>query len=371
MVAGRKANKRPSMFEVAKLAGVSHQTVSRVINNSPDVSPSTRAKVQRAIEQLDYRPSNSARALASHRSRTIGLIAGGQNFYGPISAIGAIESIARSHGLFMSVMMVHEALCTQKEFDDLCCTFDEQNVDAFIFLTPTDVMFSAACRTQISRPRVLITSAHGGMGVQEELRLLRPADRRKVALVGIDQWGAMEDVMHILKARGHRSALYFAGPREWRDAFTRLTAWNKLCATNAVNSVTVQCKTWEGGEAYAKMNHVLENIGRSGGRLPSAVVTANDAQAMGVARAMHEHGVRIPQDVSLVGFDDMPGVDNMFPPLTTVRQDFGTLGQLAMREVLYLLGEGAEPGYASSQHGVGLVPAKLVQRSSVGVAASR
>ena len=217
----------------------------------------------------------------------------------------------------------------------------------------------------------MITSAHGGMGVQEELRLLRPADRRKVALVGIDQWGAMEDVMHVLKARGHRSALYFAGPREWRDAFTRLAAWNKLCATNAVNSVTVQCKTWEGGEAYAKMNHVLENIGRSGGRLPSAVVTANDAQAMGVARAMHEHGVRIPQDVSLVGFDDMPGVDNMLPPLTTVRQDFETLGQLAMCEVLYLLGEGAEPGYASSQHGVGLVPAKLVQRSSVGGASSR
>ena len=268
-------------------------------------------------------------------------------------------------------MMVHEALCTQKEFDDLCRTFDEQNVDAFIFLTPTDVMFSAACRARISRPRVLITSAHGGMGVQEELRLLRPADRRKVALVGIDQWGAMEDVMHVLKARGHRSALYFAGPREWRDAFTRLAAWNKLCATNAVNSVTVQCKTWEGGEAYAKMNHVLENIGRSGGRLPSAVVTANDAQAMGVARAMHEHGVRIPQDVSLVGFDDMPGVDNMLPPLTTVRQDFEALGQLAMCEVLYLLGEGAEPGYASSQHGVGLVPAKLVQRSSVGGAVDR
>ena len=86
----------------------------------------------------------------------------------------------------MSVLLVHEALCTQKEFDDLCRTFDEQNVDAFIFLTPTDVMFSAACRAQVNRPRVLITSTHGGMGVQEELRLLRPADRRKIALVGID-----------------------------------------------------------------------------------------------------------------------------------------------------------------------------------------
>ena len=96
------------MFEVAKLAGVSHQTVSRVINDSPDVSDATRTKVQDAIKALDYRPSNSARALASHRSRTIGLIAGGMKFYGPISAISAIEMMARKHGLFMSVMMVHD-----------------------------------------------------------------------------------------------------------------------------------------------------------------------------------------------------------------------------------------------------------------------
>jgi DNA-binding LacI/PurR family transcriptional regulator len=92
MVTSRKPSKRPSMFEVAKLAGVSHQTVSRVINDSPDVSDATRARVQAAIDQLGYRPSNSARALASRRSRTIGLIAGGLKFFGPISSISSIES---------------------------------------------------------------------------------------------------------------------------------------------------------------------------------------------------------------------------------------------------------------------------------------
>ncbi|KFJ02222.1 LacI family DNA-binding transcriptional regulator [Bifidobacterium thermacidophilum] len=371
MATGQQANKRPSMFEVARLAGVSHQTVSRVINDFPGVSPATRAKVQRAIEQLDYRPSNPARALASRKSRTIGLIAGGREFYGPISSIGAIESIARSHSMFMSVLLVHEATCTQKEFDDLCRILDEQNVDAFIFLTPTDVMFSAACRAQVIWPRVLLTSTHGGMGLEEELRLLRPSDRRKIALAGIDQWSAMKDVMGLLKTLGHRSALYFAGPREWRDAATRLAAWNDLCAADAMNSVTIQCDSWDGSEAYARMNHVLEDIGRSGGKLPTAVVASNDAQAMAVARALHEHGMRIPQDVSVVGFDDMPGVDNMYPPLTTVRQDFEMLGQQAMREVLFLLGEGDKPQYASVQHGVGMVPAKLIRRSSVGVAPNR
>ena len=331
-MAGKRnaGNKRPSMFEVAKLAGVSHQTVSRVINHSPDVSDATREKVQKAIDQLGYRPSNSARALASHRSRTIGLIAGGQHFYGPISTISAIETMARQHGLFVTVSMVHEALCSQEEFDDLCRTFDEMNVDAFIFLTPTDVMFSAACRTRIAQPRVIVTSTHGGIDVQDGLRLMKSADRRRVSVVGMDQWSAMADVMHLVVEYGHRSVLYFAGPKEWRDAATRLLAWNKLCAANAVNSVTVQCETWESSEAYGKMNHILDNIGRTGGNLPTCMVCAND------------------------------------PPLTTVRPGFEQLGVAAMRETLYLLGAGEENSFGSSQHGVGLVSAQMVNRSSLG-----
>lgn len=267
--------------------------------------------------------------------------------------------------------MVHEALCSQTEFDELCSTFDEMNVDAFIFLTPTDVMFSAACRAQITQPRVIVTSTHGNVSVQDGLRLMKPADRRRVSVVGVDQWAAMADVMHLVVEHGHRSVLYFAGPKEWRDAATRLMAWNNLCAANTVSSVTVQCETWESTEAYGKMNHILENIGRTGGNLPTCMVCANDSQAVGVARALHEHGMRIPQDVSLVGFDDMPAMDNMYPPLTTVRPDFEQLGIAAMRETLFLLGEGDENSFASSQHGVGLISAKVIGRTSLGTASRR
>ncbi|OZG64519.1 LacI family transcriptional regulator [Bifidobacterium hapali] len=366
-----RGTKRPSMFEVAKLAGVSHQTVSRVINDSPDVSDTTRARVQAAIKQLDYHPSNSARALASRRSRTIGLIAGGMRFFGPISAISSIETVARQHGLFMSVMMVHEALCTQQEFEELCGTFNEQNVDAFIFLTPTDVMFEAACRTQVSQPCVFLTSTHGTLGVSEGQRLVRARGRGRFSMMGVDQWGAMEEVVRLLGEYGHRRALYFAGPSEWRDAATRLDAWVKTTRSKSISSVTVRCETWDSSEAYARMNHVLDSIGQSGGVLPSVVVCANDSQAVGVARALHEHDVRIPQDVSLVGFDDMPAMDNMYPPLTTVRPDFEQLGSVAMRETLHLLGVGDEVTFSSSAHGVGLIAAKVVNRSSLGPAARR
>ena len=330
MVTSRKPSKRPSMFEVAKLAGVSHQTVSRVINDSPDVSDATRARVQTAIDQLGYRPSNSARALASRRSRTIGLIAGGLKFFGPISSISSIESMAREHGLFMSVMMVHEALCAQADFDNLCDTFNEQNVDAFIFLTPTDVMFAAACRARVTQPRVIVTATHGQMTVREGLGLISTENKRRTALVGIDQWGAMAKVVALLGEYGHKSALYFAGPNEWRDAHTRLDAWRKLAASRSIDSQIVRCHTWDASEAYAHMNHLIDEYGRRGAALPTAVVAANDNQAVGIMRALHEHGLRIPQDISVVGFDDMSGVDNMYPPLTTVHPDFEGLGVAAM-----------------------------------------
>ncbi|MEE1296057.1 MAG: LacI family DNA-binding transcriptional regulator [Bifidobacterium sp.] len=369
--ARRVSDGKPSIFGVAERAGVSHQTVSRVINNSPNVAPKTREKVLAAIEELGYRPSNSARALASRRTRTIGLIAGGQRFYGPISALASIEATARAHDMFVSVAMVHEALCTQEDFDSLCGMFEQQGVDAFIFLTPTDTMFRDACRAKVRQPRTIITSTHGAMSVDEGLRLLTPDERRKVSLVGVDQWGGMAGLMDRVRKYGHRNVLFFAGPAEWRDAATRLAAWNALCAQNAVSSITVQCKDWDSGEAYQRMNHILDNIGANGGRLPTCVVCSNDPMAMGVIRALLEHGVRVPQDVSVTGFDDMTGTENLYPPLTTVRQDFDELGTMAMREVLYLMGEGSEPGYGTSRHGVGLVPADVILRQSLRQAAQR
>ena len=195
---------------------------------------------------------------------------------------------------------------------------------------------------------------------------MKSADRRRVSVVGMDQWSAMADVMHLVVEYGHRSVLYFAGPKEWRDAATRLLAWNKLCAANAVNSVTVQCETWESPKRTATMNHTPRQHRPHRRQSATCMVCANDSQAVGVARALHEHGVRVPQDVSLVGFDDMPAMDNMFPPLTTVRPGFEQLGVAAMRETLYLLGAGEENSFGSSQHGVGLVSAQMVNRSSLG-----
>ena len=168
-------------------------------------------------------------------------------------------------------------------------------------------MRGAGSQAQISQQRVIVTSTHGGVSVQDGLRRITSTGRGHVSVVGVDQWGAMADVMRMVSEYGHRSVLYFAGPKEWRDAATRLLAWNKLCGANAISSVTVQCESWDATEAYGKMNHVLDNIGRTGGELPTCVVCANDSQSVGVARALPAPGVRIQQAVSVGGFDDMPG----------------------------------------------------------------
>ncbi len=472
------------------------------------------------------------------------MIAGGQRFSGPVTALSSIEATARAHTRFVSVAMVHEAECTHSEFDDLCGRFMQQGVDAFIFLTPTDEMFQVACRAKVTQPCVIITSTHGGVSVGEGrfmqqgvdafifltptdemfqvacrakvtqpcviitsthggvsvgegmfmqqgvdafifltptdemfqvacrakvtqpcviitsthggvsvgegmrmlnarrhrrvslvgvdqwggmaavmvtqpcviitsthggvsvgegMRMLNARRHRRVSLVGVDQWGGMAAVMRLIRKYGHRNVLFFAGPSQWRDAHTRLLAWNKLCAENKVNSVTVQCGDWEsadayrrmnhildnigsnGGrnsvtvqcgdwesaDAYRRMNHILDNIGSNGGRLPTCAVCSNDVMAIGVIRALHEHGVRVPDDMSVTGFDDIPGMSNMYPPLTTVRQDFDDLGVMAMKEALFLMGDGDEPGYPASYHGVGLVSADLIVRQSVRAAPRR
>lgn len=354
------------MLDVARMAGVSHQTVSRVINGSPDVAPETRARVRRAIAALGYRPSNAARALASHRTRTVAVVAGGLWRPGAVDMLAAVSGTARAHGLFTTMSMVDADLCTDADMVALCDDFTQQGVDALVVLAPTDVMVRAACRLDTPLPRVIVTSTHGQASLRDMMSSMRGESRRRSAVVGSDDWGAVAAVMRLVIGYGHRSALYFAGPRAWRGATTRLLAWKTLAAEASLPNAVVPGNSWDAGEAYARMNHALERIGAAGGAVPTVVVTSSDGQAMGVARALHEHGLRIPQDVSLVGFGDYPAMSAMMPPLSTLRPDFAQIGSAALREAVWLLGEGPEVGYATSIHGAGLIPARMVRRASLG-----
>ncbi|WP_169275901.1 LacI family DNA-binding transcriptional regulator [Bifidobacterium moraviense] len=357
------------MFEVARLAGVSHQTVSRVINDSPDVSDATRAKVEAAIAQLGYRRSNSARALASNRSRTVGLIACSINFFGPINTLASIETGVRRHDMFLSVAIVPRAEFERQGFDSAARSFSEQDVDALICIAPTDKTLLSALRMSTTIPRILLTSSHGTFASDEAVAL--GGTGGPLAFIGIDQWSAMRDVATLLHDLGHRDALYLTGAKGWRDAVTRHMAWDHYAAKLGIASRTLDVDSWDASAAYAATTEALDGYLSSGQPVPTAIVTANDNQAAAVMRALHEHGLRIPQDVSVVGFDDIPGADNFYPPLTTVHPQFDQVGVKATGALLSLLGEGDAPEFDRTAHGMGLVPADLATRDSTGPAPSR
>ena len=362
-------NKRPSMFEVARLAGVSHQTVSRVINHSPDVSDATRAKVKQAIAQLGYRRSNSARALASNRSRTVGLIACSIDFYGPISTLASIELGVRHHDMFLSVVIVPQQEFERKGFDSAGRSFSEQDVDALVFIAPTDATLLAALRMDTVVPRIIITSTHGAVTVDEAVAL--SGTKGPVSFIGIDQWTAMHNIADMLHGFGHRDTMYLTGPSNWRDAASRRLAWEHYCAKLGMATRILDVDSWDSGKAYLALNETLDACQSAGEQPPTAIVCANDNQAVGAIRALHEHGLRIPEDVSVVGFDDIPGADNFYPPLTTVHPHFTEVGIKATASMLSMLGAADAPQFDRTAHGSGLVLADLTVRDSTGPAPAR
>ena len=360
------AGKRVSIFEVAKAAGVSHQTVSRVINHSPNVSPATRAKVQAAIDRMGYRPSSAARALATQRTRTIALIAGGVSYFGPLSTIASIEGMARKHDLYVSISILNDHEYTQDAFEQVANACLEQGVEAFVFVAPTEPMVQAALGARIKVPRVLLTSSHGDADIDAAI-----AKSHNIACLGIDQWGAMRTIAKHLSALGHTRALYLAGPFDWRDATTRRDAWAQESKAAGIDSTVINVDSWSGEDAYQRMGAYLNALADPKADLPTAIVAANDMQALGARRALYDHGFSVPHDVSLVGFDDMPGVDNALPPLTTISPDFPNLGVVAMGTVLSMMGGGENTMDLPLHHGVGVIGAPLVVRESTAAPAAR
>jgi DNA-binding LacI/PurR family transcriptional regulator len=187
-------------------------------------------------------------------------------------------------------------------------------------------MVEAALSANIAQPRVILTSA------------AHPAleHDRQIRLIGIDQVSAARNVIDYLSDLGHRECLFFSGPQDWGDAARRLEAWQERSRQLGWMSKTVHMKSWDASEAYEKAVAMLGNMKPDD--LPTAVVTSNDLQAFGVCKALHEAGVRVPEQVSVVGFDDVPGSDFHTPSLTTVRPDFDALGRTAMQELLGMLG---------------------------------
>ncbi len=322
------------MADVAKAAGVSHQTVSRVLNGMPGVRPETRDRVLEVVTELGYRRNLAARLLASTRSKTVGVVTWGTSQFGPANVLLALEAAARQTPYRLETINVTSM--STEAFRDAVDQLLERVVEAMIVIVPHETILREAQSLNLDIPTVVVEG-----------------DLSRVPLtVGVDNvQGARLATAHLLSL-GHETVVHMSGPMGWAEAHARRDGWR---AELEAQDRRVPPLRW-GGDWSASSGYLT---GRSLAREPdvTAVFVANDQMALGFVRALHEQGRRVPEDVSVVGFDDLPESQFFLPALTTVRQDFAELGQRAMNVLSRVLDGEREPT-------ADLVPTTLVVRES-------
>lgn len=325
------------MRDVARLAGVSNQTVSRVLNAHPHVRDDTRRRVLAAVQALDYRRNQAARTLVTRRSGTLGIIAYESALYGPTSMLYAIEGAARSAGYFVSVAGLRNL--DRRSVLDAVDRLRQQSVEGIIAIAPKPVV--AGALAQVSDGLAVV----GVGGGQDEA----------VPSVQIDNdAGARLATQHLLRL-GHATVHHVAGPADWPEATERADGWRAALHADGRPSPYAAPGTWTAQAGYTQGRRLALD------RSVTAIFCASDQIALGVLRALHEAGRRVPDEVSVVGFDDTPDAEYFLPPLTTVRQDFAALGR---RSVDLLLAQLDATGHRPTPERVLLIPQLVVRASS-------
>ena len=339
-----------NIFDVARLAGVSHQTVSRVLNELPNVRPATRQRVEQAIKQLRYTPSQAARALVTRRSRTIGLITTGGPDYGPSSTALGFNEAARDarYAVSMASMLESDPASLRQAVELLL----RQNVEAIVLIAAHRGALDAVRGIELGVPLVAVESSR----------------RDGFHSVSIDQYQGARILVDHLVGLGHRRIAHLAGPADSVDALERVRGWRDALSEHGLVAREPLVGDWTPASGFRLGRELVADLGvgdgddgRSGervGELFTAVFAANDQMALGVIHALSERGLRVPDDVSVVGFDDIPEAEHFAPPLTTMRQDFPELGRTIMSTLLEVLSDADSVGVVRS------VPQLVVREST-------
>jgi DNA-binding LacI/PurR family transcriptional regulator len=330
-----QGTRSPAMTDVARLAGVSHQTVSRVLNGHPNVKEQTRLRVRAAIAELGYRPNRAARALVTGRSQLIGVVAQNTTLYGPASLLAAFERVAAEAGFAVGVRSVSTldresiAAAVERHLD--------QRVAGLVVIAPVASADEALAEMPSGVPLVTVD------GDPERAR----------ALVTVDQVAGARAATEYLLRAGHRTVWHVSGPPDWYDAAGRVDGWRQALRAAAAEIPPLVPADWSAAAGYAA-GQMLARMSEV-----TAVFAANDHLALGILRALSERGRRVPAEVSVVGFDDVPEAAYFIPPLTTVRPDFVAVAQAGLD---LLLAQMENPDRAPGRF---VVAPALVVRDSV------
>lgn len=304
--------------DVARRAGVSHQTVSRVINGHPSLRTETRARVLAAMEELSFRPNRAARALVTSRSTTIGVLVSKGFEYGPAASLQAIDSAAREAGYGVDV--AHLDAVDDGSIRSALDRLLAHGVDGLIILAPQTQTLGEIEHLSITLPFVTVHSAEG----HDDHRL------------AVDQSGGAALATRHLIDLGHRRIAHIAGPDGWFETEARIRGYRTALQDAGLEPEPLLSGTWTAESGFRAGRTLLTDVSADG---VTAVFASNDQMALGLLHALREGGRRVPNDVSVVGFDDVPEAAHYQPPLTTVRQDFPELGRRCVARLLGLIGD--------------------------------
>jgi LacI family transcriptional regulator len=304
-----------TLKDVARHAGVSPKTVSRVVNSQGEISPETRARVQSAIQELGYRPNILARSLVNQRTNTLAVVASGIEYFGPSRTLLGIEQQANAFGysLFLSLLHQPDDADVEHVLDELVA----RRVDGIVWAVP-----------EIGNNRKWISSAR--LDNAPPIVFLSMAPQSDLSIVAVDnRAGACLATQHLID-RGRKRIGIITGPLTWWEARERVAGWKEtlLAGNLKANKNFIAEGNWSPSAGERAMEQLLAVTPKL-----DAVFCSNDQMALGALGVLYRAGLRVPQDIALVGFDNIPESEFFLPPLTTIYQHVVEIGRVAVQEL--------------------------------------
>ena len=330
------------------MAGVSTQTVSRVINGRPDVSPETRKRVQEVIKKLSYQPSALARSLISQRSHTLGVAIAGLKHIGPSRTLSGITSAAEEAGY--SILLKELPSYDTEDITPIFQAFLARHVDGIIW---------AVHEVGDNRSWVVNTSP---TDIEVPLVFLTMEPREHLSVVAIDNYlGGRMAMSHLLE-QGYRKIGHISGPLDWWEARQRMAAWKDSLIEAGLESSDSRCVegNWSAASGALAIEKLFDQFPDM-----DAIFVANDQMSLSVLQFFAEKKIRVPEDIGIVGFDNIAESAFFSPPLTTVQQDQHHVAKIAVAEVIKIIESGWQELDPVEPKSIVLPPSLVVRQSSL------
>jgi DNA-binding LacI/PurR family transcriptional regulator len=340
---------RPTIKEVAAAAEVSTQTVSRVINERPDVSPETRKRVQEVIEKLGYRPSALARSLIQQRSYTLGVVTAGLKFIGPSRTISGIAAAAEEAGY--ALLLKELPYSEEKNIELIFQALLSRHVDGIIWAVP-----------EIGGNRSWVHHHFLDLAIPIVFMTMEPQE--ELSIVSVDNYlGGRMATSHLLE-QGYRNIGHIAGPLDWWESRQRFAGWKDVLLEARLGC---QEEHWvEGNWSSSSGAHAAERLFEQYPEM-DAIFVANDQMALAVLQIAHQRGLRVPEDIGIVGFDNIVEAAYFWPSLTTIQQDQYQVARVAVDEIIKIIEFGWQGLDLLDPKPVILPPSLVIRQSSLRV----